>query len=116
MIFKQVNLKFKPVNPWSDILIAYLADSDYDSFEETENGLKAFVQTDRFSEEKLNQVLSDLGVEVKYEVQNLKQENWNAKWESNFKPVIIDDRCGIRASFHPPLDVKHEVVILSHVV
>ena len=111
MIFKQVNLKFKPVNPWSDILIAYLADSDYDSFEETENGLKAFVQTDRFSEEKLNQVLSDLGVEVKYEVQNLKQENWNAKWESNFKPVIIDDRCGIRASFHPPLDVNHEVVI-----
>ena len=111
MIFKQVNLKFKPVNPWSDILIAYLADSDYDSFEETENGLKAFVQTDRFSGEKLNQVLSDLGVEVKYEVQNLKQENWNAKWESNFKPVIIDDRCGIRASFHPPLDVKHEVVI-----
>lgn len=111
MIFKQINLKFYPVSPWSDILIAYLAELDYNSFEETDDGLKAFVETDKFFEEKLKQVLSDLDVKVEYEVHILKQENWNAKWESNFKPVIIDDRCGIRASFHPPLEVKHEIVI-----
>lgn len=111
MIFKQINLKFTPVSPWSDILIAYLAELDYNSFEETDDGLKAFVETDKFFEEKLKQVLSDLDVKVEYEVHILKQENWNAKWESNFKPVIIDDRCGIRASFHPSLEVKHEIVI-----
>ena len=111
MIFKQINLKFNPVNPWSDILVAYLSELEYDSFEEIDSGLKAFVETDKFSEESLNQVLSNLDIKVEYDLQNLKQENWNAKWESNFKAVIIDDRCGIRASFHPSLGVKHEIVI-----
>jgi ribosomal protein L11 methyltransferase len=111
MAFKQINLKFEPLSPWSDILVAFLSEQDYDSFEETDNGLKAFIDSDHFSEVKLQKVLSDVDVSIHYELEDLKQENWNAKWESNFKPVVIDKRCGIRASFHSPLDVEHEVVI-----
>lgn len=31
----------------------------------------------------------------------IKEENWNAIWESNFEPVRVDDFVGIRAHFHP---------------
>ena len=111
MAFKQITLKFEPLSPWSDILVAFLSDQNYDSFEETEYGLKAFIDRNHFSEAKLQKVLSDIDVLVHYEVEDLKQENWNAKWESSFKAVLIDKRCGIRASFHSPLDVEHEIVI-----
>jgi len=111
MSFLQINLKFSPIEPWADILVAFLSDLNYESFEESEFGLKAFIENSNFSKDNLNQILTDLEVKVDYEIHNLKSENWNAKWESNFKPVIIDDQCGIRASFHSPLQVKHEIVI-----
>jgi ribosomal protein L11 methyltransferase len=31
----------------------------------------------------------------------IKEENWNALWESNFEPVRVANFVGIRANFHP---------------
>ena len=31
----------------------------------------------------------------------IKEENWNALWESNFEPVRVGNFVGIRAHFHP---------------
>jgi len=43
----------------------------------------------------------------------VKEENWNAIWESNFEPVRVDDFVGIRANFHPHFDppVQYEINI-----
>lgn len=43
----------------------------------------------------------------------IKEQNWNAVWESNFEPVRIDDFVGIRAHFHPHFEptVQHEIKI-----
>ena len=43
----------------------------------------------------------------------IKEENWNAIWESNFEPVRVGDFVGIRANFHPHFDppVQHEINI-----
>jgi ribosomal protein L11 methyltransferase len=30
----------------------------------------------------------------------IKDRNWNREWENNFQPVMIDDRCFVRAPFH----------------
>jgi ribosomal protein L11 methyltransferase len=39
-------------------------------------------------------------------------QNWNALWESNFEPVVVDQFCAIRAHFHTPIDnVQYEIVI-----
>ena len=39
-------------------------------------------------------------------------QNWNAVWEANFQPIVVDDFCAIRASFHAPLpDVRFDLVI-----
>jgi ribosomal protein L11 methyltransferase len=43
----------------------------------------------------------------------IKEENWNAIWESNFEPVRVDDFVGIRAHFHPSFNpaVAYEITI-----
>lgn len=43
----------------------------------------------------------------------IKEENWNAIWESNFEPVRVGDFVGIRAHFHPSFDpaVQYEIKI-----
>jgi ribosomal protein L11 methyltransferase len=34
----------------------------------------------------------------------IKEQNWNAIWESNFDPVRVGDFVGIRAHFHPDFE------------
>ena len=49
---------------------------------------------------------------AKFETETLVHQNWNALWESNFEPVIVDDFCAIRADFHQPFDnVEFELII-----
>lgn len=43
---------------------------------------------------------------LKYSKSIIKEENWNALWESNFEPVRLGDFVGIRANFHPSFEPK----------
>jgi len=98
---------------WREILLAFLAELPFDSFEDTEEGLNAYLPpgTDAVeTEQQLRQLQSDYP--FTYTVEAIKSENWNAVWESNFQMVRVHDFCGIRAEFHPPFDgVQHEIVI-----
>ncbi|RZK62601.1 MAG: 50S ribosomal protein L11 methyltransferase, partial [Pedobacter sp.] len=39
-------------------------------------------------------------------------ENWNEEWEKNFEPLVIDDKCYVRATFHQPRpEFPYEIVI-----
>jgi ribosomal protein L11 methyltransferase len=50
---------------------------------------------------------------IKYSKSIIKEENWNALWESNFEPVRVGDFVGIRANFHPSFEpkVQYEIQI-----
>ena len=41
-----------------------------------------------------------------YTKSDIKEENWNALWESNFEPVRVGDFVGIRANFHHHFEPK----------
>ena len=42
----------------------------------------------------------------------IEEENWNALWESNFQPIIVDDFCVLRADFHDPIPgTPYEIII-----
>ena len=43
---------------------------------------------------------------LKYSKSIIKEENWNALWESNFEPVRVGDFVGIRANFHPSFELQ----------
>ena len=111
MNFKEVTFKFDPINPWAEILIAFLAEGNYDSFVELNDGLQAYIESELFDESFLDQVNKKISIELHWEVKDIEKVNWNAKWESEFEVVQIDNRCGVRASFHEPLDVEYEVII-----
>jgi len=85
-----------------DLVIAMMSNLNYDSFNQLDNELLAYIQADLFSEEELQNFLKDFFTDqqVIYTVKELENINWNQKWEENFDPVEVDDRLIVKASFH----------------
>jgi ribosomal protein L11 methyltransferase len=101
-----------PPQPGSEILTALISDSGFESFDHNDLGFVAYIK-----EEDAKKVdLSDLSFEdfsFTYSVEKIEAANWNAEWEKNFEPVLVDDLLCIRAPFHPADPrVKHEIVIM----
>lgn len=113
MQYLEFKFSVTPQNPYTDILIANLADIGFDSFSETEGGVNAYISKDLISEEKLKEVIASLvKCDIQYSSSLLEEKNWNEEWESNFQPVVVEELCMIRAPFHSPIkDIKQEIVI-----
>jgi ribosomal protein L11 methyltransferase len=98
-----------------EILLAFLAEIGCDSFEDTENGTKAYIPKDCYQKEQLNEVIekcSQLGFDCSCNIAEMEQRNWNAVWESNYESVVVDESCYIRAPFHSARsDMQYEIVI-----
>ena len=97
-----------------DMMIAELADLGFDGFEETETGLLSYVALAGFDGE-LTSGLEELvnRYELTYTSNAIDKQNWNALWESNFEPVLVDDFVGVRANFHDSFNggVEHDIII-----
>ena len=93
-----------------ELLVAKLYQFGFDSFEETETVLKAFVLLVAFDLNALKSQLADTEFEI-LEINQVNQKNWNSIWESSFDPVLISDECQIRATFHK-VDKDYEFDIL----
>jgi len=108
---KYIQIEFQHISSnLSDLLIAALDQVGFDGFEEGENSLLAYIKSDNFNEQFLKNIADNLNVAFTLSV--IEETNWNAVWESNFQPVIVDDFVGIRADFHKPIDnVEHEIII-----
>lgn len=87
-----------------EILSARLEELGCDSFLQEESVLKAYMEASLFNIEELNAVLNESYFQKTslISAEPLPEKNWNALWESNYQPVIIDHRCRIRAPFHEP--------------
>lgn len=98
-------------NTDSDVLMAMLAGAGYDGFEEADGGvLWAYIEASRFSEGELTTIATTLGTAYTTEV--IPSQNWNALWESNFQPVVVDEFCTIRAHFHDiVIATPYEIII-----
>jgi len=95
-----------------DIIAAFLAEGDFDAFENHPDGLVAFVPSQQFDAVFLNTVLANLELSLtNYNIENVAQQNWNAVWESNFEPIYINKKCSVRAPFHAPMQTEIELII-----
>lgn len=94
--------RFTTERAYTDILIAFLADLPFDTFEESAIGFDAYMPALQ-SNETIDASIADLSVpfDFSFEKEFIKGENWNALWETNFHPVEVEDFCRIRADFHP---------------
>ena len=103
----------KPLSLGNEILMAELGYVGFESFLENPMGLKAYIQKKDWNENILNgvQVLDSNEFEITYSSNEIEQVNWNEAWEKNFHPIEVDQKCVVRAPFHPQVNVDYEIVI-----
>jgi ribosomal protein L11 methyltransferase len=108
---KYIQIEFQNISKeQSEILIANLAESGYEGFEEEENSLKAFIPENLFDETLISEIATQQN--ISYNKTVIEETNWNEVWESNFQPVIVDDFVAIRAHFHEPIQsTQFEIII-----
>ncbi len=97
-----------------EILIALLSEHPFESFDETETGIRCFMPLSVFKREEIAEALNQLKstMNFNYEITEIEDQNWNKKWESNYDPVLIDGTCYIRAPFHEAKkEVDYQIVI-----
>lgn len=97
----------------AEILLAFLSELPFETFEETEGSFDAFLPASENTGVIENEFLKlQKKIPFSFEREEIEHRNWNAEWEANFQPVRIDNFCNVRAEFHPPVsDVKYELII-----
>ncbi|HKK61222.1 MAG TPA: 50S ribosomal protein L11 methyltransferase [Bacteroidales bacterium] len=87
-----------------EIIVALLDNAGYSGFVETTEGFLIYIPEEK-EDNSLEDILSPYyDVSEKYLVKRriVPETNWNAQWESDFKPITIEEKVLIRASFHEP--------------
>jgi len=90
----------------SDVLAAMAGEAGFETFEETETGLKGYVQQSLFDVLVLNAALEDFPFEdttVSYDIQEAEDRDWNEQWEQEgFEPIVISNNLIIHDGRHLP--------------
>ncbi len=109
----QLKLTISPLESGQEIALAFLGEMGFESFVETTEGLEAYIQEESWTPDLLDQLypLVENGLDIGWSLTAIPPENWNAVWESDFQPILIEDKCAVRAHFHAPIDVPFELVI-----
>ncbi|MGV6829522.1 MAG: 50S ribosomal protein L11 methyltransferase [Flavobacteriales bacterium] len=110
--YLEFNFTVKPYQPGTEILIAQLAEINFESFVETQVGVKAYIQKDQWNNnlDEL-QILQSNQFDISFISSEISQINWNAAWEKNFHPIEVNNKCIVRAPFHSPTNFPYEIII-----
>lgn len=94
-------------------LISILTDYAFEGFEETTASLKGYVDSEKMSVTKMNEILFQNELShIRTSTEVIENKNWNEEWEKKFEPVNINNLVTIRAPFHAPAEsIKHEIII-----
>lgn len=90
----------------AEILTAEISELPFESFSTEGEVLKCYIQKDLYDAQALKVIMSGLdypGFDVEYSANLMPAVNWNAVWESQFTPIVVDGKCTIKASFHEGL-------------
>ena len=112
-VYIEYNFKIIPLQPASDILIAELGEAGFESFVEESEGVLAYIQKTDWSDTILEdvEILKHSSFKITHQYKEIIQENWNATWESNFKPIQVANSCVVRAPFHEKPNVAFDIII-----
>ncbi|GEM68378.1 ribosomal protein L11 methyltransferase [Sphingobacterium mizutaii NBRC 14946 = DSM 11724] len=103
MKYTAVTFTSSNMEEWQkDLLIAELANLGFDTFEDQDQGFVAYIPAANLDIQALETALlvEAVGYDISYDVNELENKNWNQVWESNFSPIVVDDQCYVRATFH----------------
>ena len=87
-----------------DMLTTMLAEIGFDSFMDEDRSLKAYCT----AESRDNMAVETLLNEPSFSdirllnVEEMPDKDWNELWEASYQPVVVNERCRVRAPFHAP--------------
>jgi ribosomal protein L11 methyltransferase len=107
MKYYEVEFTISPLSADAADLLASLAgEAGFETFEETETGLKGYVQQSLFSVDALRKCIEDFpfeGTSILYNVREAEDRDWNEQWEQEgFEPIVISDQLVIHDGRHLP--------------
>ena len=121
MEYYELSFRYEPdadidINIINDILASELGGIGFESFTSDEDGLTAYIISNKYDVHSLNICLENFpvpGIKFHYTQKLIEDRDWNEEWEKNyFKPIHIENECLIRASFHPVENgYKYTIVI-----
>jgi len=109
----EYHFKVSPQQPGTEILIAELGYTPFESFIETKDGVKAYIQKEEWKAAVLDDIniLKSEEFTIQYSIKEIEQVNWNQEWENNFNPIEVNGRCMVRAPFHEKKEVDFDIII-----
>ncbi len=103
----EVAVKITPFSEENaEIVTAEVSELPFESFTVEDPYLKCYIQKELFNQQALKVVLdgiNEYGFDVEFSYNLMPSVNWNALWESQFTPIVVDGVCTIKASFHEGL-------------
>ena len=98
-----------------DILSALAGEAGFETFEDTDEGVKGYVQQGLFDEALLKALIGDFPLPsctVAYTVSEAEDKDWNEQWEQQgFEPIVVNDTLVIHDGRHLPSDIKPQTSI-----
>lgn len=100
MKYCEVDFKIIPdIQVARDIVAALAGECGFESFEDTKEGLKGYIQAEAFEQDQLAYAMATFpipDVKVEYTVNDVEEQDWNATWEeTGFDPIVVNDTCVI---------------------
>lgn len=90
-----------------DLLADGAAEAGFESFEDTDKGMEAYVQKDLFDKEMIDHYIADFPIadaKITYDIKDAEDKDWNQEWEEQgFEPIYVDDKVVIYDAKHPEL-------------
>ena len=103
LLYKALNITLNPqTSEMTEILIALLDSFDFEGITEEEGGIRAYIPAGNFNNDMVDELkgrFEAYSCSITIAIEDVPEQNWNSIWESNFEPVVIGDRCVIRAPF-----------------
>ena len=98
-----------------DILSALAGEAGFETFEDTDEGVKGYVQQGLFDEALLKALIGDFPLPsctVAYTVSEAEDKDWNEQWEQQgFEPIVVNDTLVIHDGRHLPSDIRPQTSI-----
>lgn len=117
MLYKEVTVTMNPYSEAiADALISEFGTIGFDGFYNTDKGFVAYIPEKDFNANAIETLDFWSIVKESYQLtwssKEIPDQDWNAVWESNFTPIVIDDIIMVRAGFHEPISkVKFDIII-----
>ena len=98
-----------------DILSALAGEAGFETFEDTDEGVKGYVQQGLFDEALLKALIGDFPLPsctIAYTVSEAEDKDWNEQWEQQgFEPIVVNDTLVIHDGRHLPSDIRPQTSI-----